>query len=98
MVCRRAGMTEDEWLACTDLEAMVAFLQDKGAEQAGLSCTCCRVRCRKRSGFCPAYRKLRLFSCACCRRILDLLPHPVCRQAVRSVEDYIEGRMDLASH
>jgi hypothetical protein len=91
-------MTEAEWLACTDLKAMVTFLRDRDAQQAGLSCACCWVRCRTGRGFCPAYRKLRLFSGACCCRILDLLPDPVCRQAVRSLEDYIEGRMELASY
>jgi hypothetical protein len=91
-------MNEPEWMAYTDLEAMVTFLRDGGAGQTGLSCACGRVRCRTGRGFCPAYRKLRLFSCACCCRILEMLPDRTCQEAVRSLEDYIEGRMEPASY
>jgi hypothetical protein len=35
-------------------------------------------------------RKLRLFGCACCRRIWSLIPHDLNRQAVLCVEEYPE--------
>jgi hypothetical protein len=35
-------------------------------------------------------RKLRLFGCACCRRIWSLIPHDLNRQAVLSVEEHPE--------
>ncbi|HEV3078368.1 MAG TPA: hypothetical protein VGY66_01255, partial [Gemmataceae bacterium] len=36
-------------------------------------------------------RKLRLFSCACCRKVWHLLPHDWSRQAFEAVEQYLEG-------
>jgi hypothetical protein len=50
------------------------------------------------SGVCPAYRKLRLFACTCCRRILHRLPDPVCRAAVDALNDLIEGKIDEATY
>ncbi len=91
-------MTEDEWLNCIDSVPILTFLQNKGAEQGWLSCTYCRVRCSQQMGFCPAYRKLRLVSCACCHRILSLLPALVCRNVLRALEDYLEGATDLTSY
>jgi hypothetical protein len=39
-------------------------------------------------------RKLRLFACACCRRIWDLLPDPRNRDLVAAVEDHPDGTFD----
>src|SRR5262249_14655075 len=61
--------------------------------QRFLSCVCCRTVCELRGGLCPAYRKLRLFAVACCRRVLHLLPDAVCLRAIEAAEQYIEGAL-----
>lgn len=62
-------MTEAEWLASGNPEAMLGFLRFEA----------------------PA-RKLRLFACACCRRIWPLLTDPDSRHAVEVSERYADGR------
>src|SRR5260370_13288911 len=37
-------------------------------------------------------RKLRLFACACCRRVWDLLPEMIIRQLVDVAERYVDGK------
>jgi len=36
-------------------------------------------------------RKLRLFACACCRTVWDLIPSEVCREGVKVAERFAEG-------
>lgn len=61
-------MTEQEWLACDDLPAMLASLQGEASE-----------------------RQLRLFACACCRRVWSFLDHEISRNAVEIAERFADG-------
>jgi hypothetical protein len=64
-------MTEAEWLASTNPEAMLESL-----------------------GRSASARKLRLFSCACCRRNWHHIWLPQCREAVEVAERYADGDAD----
>ncbi len=65
-------MTESEWLACNEPQAM--------------------LDCEYMDNASP--RKLRLFACACCRRIWRLLADPRSKEAVERAEEYAEGRLN----
>ncbi|HEY7426896.1 MAG TPA: hypothetical protein VH682_21855 [Gemmataceae bacterium] len=68
-------MTVTEWLACTNLQAKLEFLEEKASD-----------------------RKLRLFACACCRRIWHLLAEGRGRRAVEIAERYADaGKEGLSS-
>ena len=97
-VARGTTMTEQEWAACGDPQKMLECLQTLSSGSAFLTCTCCRVKCQRKPVACPAYRKLRLFSHDCCRRILHLLPDPACRDAVDALEGSIEGTIDEGTY
>lgn len=88
-------MTEEEWLKCTDAEEMRVFLLagrrryctrtgPRSAEEEALYSQ--RVRLPPVTD-----RKLRLFACACCRRIWHLLTEPRSRIAVEVSERYADG-------
>jgi hypothetical protein len=53
-------MTQSEWLRCTDPAAMLRSLISRYSAQ-------------KRRGESPDFERLRLFACACLRRIWHLL-------------------------
>ncbi len=95
---REAIVDEKQWLECRDPVKMLKFLTEKPAKPGWLSCTCCLACCEQETGFCPAYRKLRLYAAACCHRIIHLLPDPVCGKALSALEDYIEGEIDKTSY
>jgi hypothetical protein len=68
-------MTEREWLASRDPDALLEFLRVEAAA-------------RRRPQ--PSRRKLRLFACACCRRVWDALADPCSRRAVEVAERYAD--------
>jgi hypothetical protein len=43
-------------------------------------------------------RKLRLVACACCRRVLPLLPDLACWIALAAAEDYADGALELRAY
>jgi hypothetical protein len=62
-------MTEAEWLASDDPDAIAKFPFDGVGD-----------------------RKLRLFACACCRRVWQHMTDECCRRAVELAEEYADGR------
>jgi len=78
-------MTEREWLACADPEELLEFLREEACAGWGPQ---------------PGRRKLRLFACACCRRIWPALVDPRSRMAVEVAERYADRqatRQELAA-
>lgn len=68
-------MTEAEWLTAANPEPMLQFL----------------MRRRRHSRPIASDRKLTLFACACCRRIWNLMPTDLCREAVAVGERFADG-------
>jgi hypothetical protein len=99
----RAMDEREWWLACDDPRPMLMALGRALGEGLGrwrsVSCTCCRTACaRREAGPCPAYRKLRLFACACCRRVLGLLTDPVCLPALEQTERHADGLAEMLEY
>src|SRR5262249_35652873 len=83
------AMTESDWLAATDPAAMLNFLQEQASNISPS-----KQRMSAYLGVAPdraRTRKLRLFGCACCRRIWHLLPDESSRQAVEVSERHADG-------
>jgi hypothetical protein len=79
-------MTEEEWLTGTDGQALYSALRDET--------TSFRTRWLGWIGvrrFRVSERKRRLFCCACCYRIFDLIPTEEARQCVVAAERFAEG-------
>src|ERR1041385_1049989 len=74
----RLPMTETEWLACTDLWKVLRHLRGRRGQ-------CDRVLRNLMD------RKLRLFACACCRRIWHLMPNEYSKTAVEVAELFADG-------
>jgi hypothetical protein len=68
-------VTEDKWLACTAPREMLNHL-DPLLRQLALQ---------------VSRRKLRLFACACCRRVWHLLGYETLRRAVEAAEHHADG-------
>jgi hypothetical protein len=70
-------MTEKEWLKCVFMSGLWIELNLRHTHL---------IAGRK------ANRRLRLFACACCRRIWELFPDDRCRKAIEVAERHAEGR------
>jgi hypothetical protein len=97
-------VTEAEWLACTDPDKMLAFMagaisarRPRVLEWLGIPLKRPEPTPKKASD-----RKLRLYACACCRRIEALMDDPRCQQAVEVAERFADGLAEqgelLAAH
>jgi hypothetical protein len=71
-------VTEAEWLACTNPKPMLEHLR----LVANMT--------RREAG----RRKLRLFGCACCRRVWHLMVNEADKRAVEVAEQFADGRAD----
>jgi hypothetical protein len=85
-------MTEAEWLTCTDPDRMLQHV--RGAPPSGFLA---RLRRWGRAGSDEGEvkplsdRKVRLFACACCRRIADLMDDERSQRAVEVAELHADG-------
>jgi hypothetical protein len=79
-------MTESEWLACPEPFAPYAFLRDETSTHKTRWQGWVSVR-----RYPVSERKLRLFACACCARVEDLLPMEEARDLIRAAEAFAEG-------
>ena len=70
-------MTEAEWLSSTNPAAMLRSLS-------------VRYSIQERRGQTPDYERLRLFACACCRRVWDLLDEDH-RKSIKMIEEYVRA-------
>ena len=73
-------MTEAKWLATNNTTEALRYLCGQTAVT------------RSKAG----RRKLRLFACACCRRVWDVIPEGVFRQAVVVAEHWADGLVEEA--
>lgn len=81
-------MTEAEWLASEDPQAMLRWLTDTDVTPDGPDVRVGRA--------CPSDRLLRLFACACCRQVWHLLTDERSRNAVEVAERYADGQATAA--
>lgn len=84
-------MTEAEWLASTDLWALLAQLNGARETRSRLLAWLASVRSRSTSRNGASERKSRLLAVACCRRIMHLIPAQEARQCVEAAERYADG-------
>jgi hypothetical protein len=83
-------MTESEWLACPEPFASYAFLRDETDTHKTRWQGWVTVRRHPVSE-----RKLRLFACACCARVENLLPMEEARSLIRAAEAFADGRIGV---
>lgn len=71
-------MTEPQWLTATEPSEMWLFVLERAMQ-------------RFRESGDTNDRKMRLFACACCRRVWDLLPDERSRRGIELAERYADG-------
>src|SRR5262245_38669661 len=76
-------MTEEEWFAWANPQALLRYLLGTDAPRVQDVDAFPDLR--------TSHRKLRLFACACYYRISHLLPHPAARAAVEIAERFTDG-------
>jgi hypothetical protein len=83
-------MTEQDWLTAADPQAMLTWLRTTGwlSERRDPNPLLKVVSGRAKE------RKVRLFLCACCRRLWHLYSREEVRAALATAEDYADGRAD----
>jgi hypothetical protein len=79
-------MTDAQWLSSTNPHEMLAFLSEMRPK--GFAAVLCKIGLRQSK---INSRKLLLFACACCRRILPLLVDERSRRAIETAELYADG-------
>jgi hypothetical protein len=87
-------LTEQQWLACIDPAPMLEFLSAEArAERLGLAPADAPTLSpgRPAGGEARSERKFRLFTCACARRIWDLLTQRANQRGVEVAERYADG-------
>jgi hypothetical protein len=88
-------MNEAEWLACKDPEMLLNHLLGRSSSSWLFGFISSRPTLPEAS---PTKqlsdRKLRLYACACCSRILPLLRDERSRAAVEISEAYVDGRIE----
>jgi hypothetical protein len=77
-------MTEQEWMACTEPEKMLAFVNQQPVAEA--------------IGIPQEQRKERLFGCACCWQVEALMLEARCLEAVRAAEQLADDLVDADRH
>jgi hypothetical protein len=85
-------MTELEWLTCSEPGPMIHFLRDRTA-----------MHHTRWQGWVPvrqwrtSKRKLRLFACACCRRVAERMPDSAALAVVEVAEAHADDRCDFSA-
>jgi len=82
-------MTEEVWLACTETRSMLRYLLGLRPDELRVQAVEAFPACR------TSDRKLRLFACACYRRIRHLLPDRRAEAAVEVAERVADGFMPV---
>lgn len=74
---------EEQWLKSTELRSMIKFIKNRDKKKLNKKLNKKRI----------VKRKLRLFACACCRNIWHLLTDARSRNAVETMEQYLDGQV-----
>ena len=84
-------MNEAGWLAAKEPIALLEFLRGSPVSEDSVTWPNSRWQTGEP---CPGPdRRFRLFACACCRRVWDLIPEACNRDAVAAVEGFVDGRV-----